>query len=265
MVHAVFGVDKWNLLPLDSCLIGGSHPDGVCNTCPHQDYLIVRASESASSSGLQDDGVLCFRKQFDGSVSSGDIVVPSWAVDRLGVMNGHDVLLSHACLKNLEPTEVSRVILIFQGRKSYRHWDEVATSSTITTPGAWYSDWPTGISQKALTKFLPVLINSRKLVDNSLIVLDVLDVTMVISNAKHIIHPLYLLRHSEISLLLVTNIMLFIFVSKKLFLYLLTHTALFVYLIITFEDFQKTNIPMYYNKLNITMHLTDVPSEAEEV
>jgi hypothetical protein len=185
MVHAVFGVDKWNLLPLDSCLIGGSHPDEVCSACSHQNYLILRASESTGSSGLQDDGVICFRKQFDGSVANGDIVVPSWAVDRLGIKNGRDTLTSHVCLKNLEPTEVSRVNFIFQGRKSYRHWDEVATSSTITTPGAWSSDWPTGISKKALTKFLPVLINSRTLVDNSLIVLDVLDVTMVISNAHH--------------------------------------------------------------------------------
>ena len=181
MVHAVFGVDKWNLLPLDSCLIGGDHLDD--EICSHQDYLILRASESAGSSALQDDGVLCFRKQFDGSVARGDIVVPSWAIDRLGVVSGHDISTSHACLKYLEPTDISRVLFIFQGRKSYRHWDEVATSSTITTPGAWCSDWPNGISQKALTKFLPVLINSRMLVDNSLIVLDVLDVTMVKSNA----------------------------------------------------------------------------------
>ena len=189
MAHAIFGVDKWNLLPVNSCLIGGSHSVDVCSFCSTKDYVILRASESAASSQLQDDSVICFQKQFDSSVANGDIVVPSWAVDQMGTLNGRDILVSHACLDNLEPTNVARVILIFQGQKSYRHWDEVATSSTITTPGEWCIDWPSGISERALKKFLPVLINSRMLIDNSFIVLDVLDVTMVLSNSIYLMQP----------------------------------------------------------------------------
>ena len=42
-------------------------------------------------------------------------------------------------------------------------------------------------------------------------------------------------------------------------------TAVFIYLIITFKDIQKINKYINHNKLYITMHRTDVPSEAEAV
>ena len=119
-------------------------------------------------------------------VAAGDLVAPQWALDVLGVA-GHGgargagvavELLPPSVLQQLPP--LTEVHVTYVAHQSHRHWDEVATSTAFDAPGSWSSVWPGGVSKTVLSRMLPVMLRSRQVVvDRSVAVLDVLDVSMV--------------------------------------------------------------------------------------
>jgi hypothetical protein len=178
MQLSAFGVDQPNLLSADTCLVGCLEKNDVSNVSVDKGHVIVTVNGHLSL-GQQPDSVLCLRQCLDKSVQNGEIVLPSWVLDLLGVSNGSHVNVAPAMMNFVDPASVTHINLVYRAWKCYRHWDEVATASRLCIPGTWSAGWPSGISVTTLTKFLPVLLESKTLLDNSFFVLDVLDITMV--------------------------------------------------------------------------------------
>lgn len=173
-----FGVDQPDLLSADTCLVGCWEKNDVSNISDDKGYVIVTVNGQMTS-GQQADSILCLRRRLDENVQSGETVIPYWVLDLLGITNGSHVTVVPAMINFLDPASVRRINLVFKAWKSYRHWDEVATGSKLCIPGTWSAGWPSGISVTTLIKFLPVLLDAKNLIDNSILVLDVLDMTMV--------------------------------------------------------------------------------------
>ena len=140
--------------------------------------VLIRGMKS-DPVGEQGETLLCLSQRDNDGVKDCDIVLPQWVLDILGVQNLSIVFVLPVLLGPVNPAMISRIELIYKGCKSYRHWDEVSTECRLKVPGIWSTDWPSGISRKALQKFLPVILQSKKLADNTLLVVDVLDNTMV--------------------------------------------------------------------------------------
>lgn len=139
-------------------------------------FAITAGSTSLPSKALH---AIYLHRMYDNSVQKGDIVIPSWTLDVLNLKNCSEVTVTPCRLVLLDSSSLHSIILIFKRCQRYRHWDEVATSSTFSIPGSWSSDWPSGIPHRTLEKFLPILLHARTLIHKSLVVFDVLDVTMV--------------------------------------------------------------------------------------
>lgn len=177
MELSAFGVDQPNLLSVDTCLVG-RWDDDVGNESVDDRFVTVTAHRETSFS-QQSNSVLCLRLRLDDSVKNGEIVIPHWVLDLLGITNRSHVAVVPAMMNFVNQVTVKHVILTFKAWKCYRHWDEVAAAARLCIPGTWSAGWPSGISVTTLIKFLPILLDARTLVDNSFVVLDVLDITMV--------------------------------------------------------------------------------------
>ena len=178
MGFTAYGVDNGRLLSEDTCLIARDQSNDVENVSLDEPsfFTIIAVSTSPPSKSLH--GIYLHRK-YDSSIQKGDIVLPSWTLDVLNLKNCSEVTVAPCRLVLLDSSSLHSIILIFRRCRGYRHWDEVATSSTFAIPGTWSSDWPSGIPQRILEKFLPILLHARTLIHKSLVVFDVLDVTMV--------------------------------------------------------------------------------------
>ena len=141
-------------------------------------FVLIRGMKTDPVGG-QVETLLCLSQRDNHGIKDFDVVVPQWILDILGVQNLSTVFVLPVLLEPVNSTMISRIVLIYKGCKSYRHWDEVSTGGLLKVPGIWSTGWPSGISQKALQKFLPVILQSKKLVENTLLVVDVLDNTMV--------------------------------------------------------------------------------------
>ena len=186
MKYSVFGVDNLSAIPADSCLIMRKE-SGASNESENGDrYVVIGTAERSTHCVGNIRGrtsvvypLLCLSSCHDDSILEGDMVIPVWALDLLSVPNSSEVYARPVHLELLHHSDISQVVLVYKGRQSYRHWDEVATESSFSVPGSWCTDWPSGLPKKALQKFLPVLLQSRTLVDGAALVLEVLDNTMV--------------------------------------------------------------------------------------
>ena len=108
------------------------------------------------------------------------IIVPEWALSVLKVTHGTMSVLVEPVFPVIEDTDnITEVRFVFKAYQSYRHWDNVATSTPFSIPGSWSCGWPE-LSKQVVQKMLPVLLHSRRfLIDRSLLVVDILDVGMV--------------------------------------------------------------------------------------
>jgi hypothetical protein len=131
--------------------------------------------------------LLCEPVHDDNTIKDGDLIVPSWILDIIGRQNGTKIYTHSMRMIVIEPDKVTKIKLIYNGYKSYRHWDEFGTTSPFFIPGSWISDWPVGISINALTKLLPVILHSKTLVHESAVVFSILDVTMVINTKLNLV------------------------------------------------------------------------------
>lgn len=180
MQFTIYGVDQ-SSLALDSCLMSSGQVDDIDRdgSDARTGKFVLIGRRETDFVRQQGEKLLCLSQCGNDGVKNGDIVVPQWVLSVLCVESFSRVLAKSVSLMLVDPIILSKVVLIYKGRKSYRHWDEVSTKCSFEVPGAWSIDWPVGISKKALEKFLPVLLQSRKLVNDTLIVVDVLDNTMV--------------------------------------------------------------------------------------
>lgn len=178
MGFTAYGVDDGRLLSEDTCLIARDQSNDVENVSLDEPsfFTITAGSTSPPPKSLH---AIYLHQKYDNSIQKGDIVIPSWTLDVLNIKNCSEIIVTPCRLVLLDSSSLHSIILIFKRCRGYRHWDEVATSSTFSTPGTWSSDWPNGIPHKTLEKFLPILLHARTLIHKSLIVFDVLDVTMV--------------------------------------------------------------------------------------
>ena len=178
MAFTAYGVDDARALSEDSCLIALDQLNDAENQSLEEPCFLAITAGQTTPLNIARHTVYLHRNH-DKSVKKGDIVIPSWTLSVLDLTNGSEVSVMAGRLLLLDNTSFHRIILIFKGCKGYRHWDEVATSSTFAVPGTLSPDWPTAISRRTLVKFLPILLHSRTLIHKSLVVFDVLDMTMV--------------------------------------------------------------------------------------
>lgn len=176
----IYGVDQ-SSLALDSCLTSYGLVDDTNGdrTDNRKDRFVLIGRNETNSVQQHCEKLLCLYQCDNHGVKDGDIVVPQWVLSVLSVKSFSTVLAKSVSLTHVDPIILSKVVLVYKGRKSYRHWDEVSTKCSFEVPGAWSIDWPAGITRKAVEKFLPILLQSRKLVDGTLLVVDILDNTMV--------------------------------------------------------------------------------------
>lgn len=170
-------------MPTDSCLIPYEQSIDTVDSLPFDAfgrYVMIRTT--LGNPQLVGDPLLCLSCIRDDTIQAGDIAVPSWGLELLSVPTCSKVYVTPVLLEFLASTDIFRIVLVYRGRKMYRHWDEIATECAFSVPGAWCSDWPSGVPKRAVEKFLPVLLQSRTLIDGSSFVLDVLDNTMVRSS-----------------------------------------------------------------------------------
>lgn len=188
MQYTVFGVDQDSTSMNNSFLTDKTMNSSV--TIQPSDSIAFKSSDKiekyicvsdTANSILHEGMLLCQPVDDDNRIKTGDLIVPSWILDILGVPNGSTIFTHSIKIMILDTIKVSKIKLIYKGYKSYRHWDEFAANSRFFIPGAWISEWPTGISLRALTKLLPIILYSKTLVHKSVVVLTVLDVTMVIN------------------------------------------------------------------------------------
>lgn len=171
MGFTAYAVDDERALSGDSCLTSRDQANSVGNVSSNDlSFLAITGGSTSPPNAIY------LHRKYDESVHKGDIVIPSWTLNVLDVKNGSKVNVTTCRLIFLDRHSIT---LIFKGCRGYRHWDEVATSSNFAVPGTWSSDWPTGISRRTLVKFLPILLHARTLIHKSLVVFDVLDMTMV--------------------------------------------------------------------------------------
>ena len=171
MGFTAYGVDDERALSEDTCLIARDQANDVGNESSNElSFLAITGGSTSPPNAVY------LHRKYDESVQKGDIVIPSWTLNVLDVKNGSNVTVTTCRLIFLD---LHSITLIFRGCRGYRHWDEVATSSNFAIPGTWSSDWPVGISRRTLVKFLPTLLHARTLIHMSLVVFDVLDMTMV--------------------------------------------------------------------------------------
>ena len=108
------------------------------------------------------------------------LIIPAWALSVLKVTHGTMSVLVEPVFPVIEDADdIAEVRFVYKAYQSYRHWDNVATSTPFSFPGSWSCGWPE-LSKQVVQKMLPVLLHSRRfLIDRSLVVVDVLDVGMV--------------------------------------------------------------------------------------
>lgn len=175
----IYGVDQTSKVPTDCCLLKhSSNDDG--NT--RKSCLLI--SRTAKPSIQQHENLLiCCNQIHDDSIDDNDLIVPSYVTDILNIENSTKVYAIPVFLSILNSANISRVILIYEKCRSYRHWDEYATNTNFSLPCSWSIEWPINISQKALVRMLPILLDSRRLIHGTVLVFDALDITMVRSTA----------------------------------------------------------------------------------
>lgn len=178
MLLSAFGVDQPDLLSADTCLVGRCEKNDVSDDSVDERYVIVTV-RGQQPFCKQQDSVLCLRQRFDKSVRNCDIVFPNWVLDYFGISNGSHITAVPAAMNFVDPALIRCIKLTYKGWKCYRHWDEVATVSKLCIPGTWSAGWPSGISVRMLIKFLPILLDKKILIENSYLVVDILDLTMV--------------------------------------------------------------------------------------
>jgi hypothetical protein len=180
MQHTVFGVDQDSSVSIN----GTFWTHSLKSSGKLERYISM--SDTANSV-LHHGMLLCEPVHDDNTIKDGDLIVPSWIMDILQVPNGTKIFTHNVRMVLIDPIKVSKIKLIYKGYKSYRHWDEFATTSPFFIPGSWMSDWPLGISINALTKLLPIILHSKTLVHESAVVFGVLDVTMVMNTVFNLV------------------------------------------------------------------------------
>lgn len=180
MQHTVFGVDQDSSVSMNN-----SYWTDNCKSSSSK-LRFISLSDTANSI-FHNGMLLCEPVHDDNTIKDGDLIVPSWILDIIGRQNGTKIYTHSMRMIVIEPDKVTKIKLIYNGYKSYRHWDEFGTTSPFFIPGSWISDWPVGISINALTKLLPVILHSKTLVHESAVVFSILDVTMVINTKLNLV------------------------------------------------------------------------------
>ena len=147
----------------------------VCASSGLRDKSLVRLNVNGRRSV-----VLSARATTVDEVAAGELVAPQWALDILGVGHGGVAAVELLSPSVLPDAAVCEVRVAYVAHQSHRHWDDVATATPFSAPGTWSPDWPGGVSRAVLRRMLPVLLRSRQVVvDSSILVLHILDVSMV--------------------------------------------------------------------------------------
>ena len=192
MEFTIYGVDQ-SMISLDSCAFKlpvdiNADPNihsldlslqlESTDSNVRNEYVLVGTADTQSAQ-QQGENVLCLNRCHKEGIADGDIIAPSWILDILHVSNRSKVIVTPVKIKFIDPINISKITLFFKCHKSTRHWDEVSTECSFRIPGSWSTNWPSGLPKNALQKFLPILLQNRTLVDNTILVVDVLDITMV--------------------------------------------------------------------------------------
>ena len=124
------------------------------------------------------------------------LIIPEWALSELKVTHGTMSLLVEPVFPVIEDVHnITEVRFVYKAYQSYRHWDNVATSTPFSFLGSWSCEWP-ALSKQVIQKMLPLLLHPRRfLIDRSLVVVDVLDISMV----STLILTTILTNHSTLS------------------------------------------------------------------
>ena len=120
---------------------------------------------------------ICLRTVVSDVIGNDDVLCNSWVLDTLGCCHGNTISALTFTPTMIDISIVSEVSLTFQHYKS--HHNIMSTSSSFFPPNCWIHEWPSGVSLNTLNKLLHIFLHDKILVNSSLIVIDVFDVSLV--------------------------------------------------------------------------------------